>query len=212
MFCAAETGIAAPATQAPAPPPEASEGVQELGKLLLEVKALAMRLRQLSSPGPEANGIPSTGRQILRLLAQHGPQSVPQMARRRCTSRQNIQVLVNRLVREGCVELAGNPAHKRSSLFLLTERGRDVLAASTVQEDGLLTLAAYFSIQELQSASRLLQQLRQRLGPEFPVPKLAQASQTPKNPVPEGKLVEHLEIREAGPAGEPPEELPVSLL
>ena len=53
---------------------------------------------------------------------------MPQIAQKRFTSRQNIQILVDRLEKQAHVEILGNPAHKRSVLVRLTELGRAWLA------------------------------------------------------------------------------------
>ncbi|PWU09294.1 MAG: hypothetical protein C5B50_27655 [Verrucomicrobia bacterium] len=88
-----------------------------LDALLAEVEALAKVAR-----GDEVGG-----NQTLEILARCGPQTVPQIARMRNTSRQNSQVVVNRLEREGYVETTRNPAHKRSDLVSLTAKGKEVL-------------------------------------------------------------------------------------
>src|SRR6266404_3443610 len=94
-----------------------------LDQLLLEVNALAIRLRQEARRGQTPDELPSGGDNVLTLLAKHGALTVPQIGRLNSTSRQNIQIIVNRLARENCVELAHNPAHKRSELVRLTDRG-----------------------------------------------------------------------------------------
>jgi len=71
--------------------------------------------------GEEARG--ATRRWILRSLQRNGPQSVPALARARSMRRQSVQPIVDLLVADGFVELARNPAHKRSSLVVLTNAG-----------------------------------------------------------------------------------------
>src|SRR5436305_7931387 len=90
-----------------------------LEALLIEVNGLANRLK---SNNPKET-IPSASRVALQVLQRCGPQTVPQIARARFSSRQNIQILVNRLQKEGLVELVENPDHKRSVLVRLTHRG-----------------------------------------------------------------------------------------
>ena len=46
------------------------------------------------------------------------------MARTRATSRQHIQVIVDRLIAQGLLERRSNPQHKRSVVFALTRAGR----------------------------------------------------------------------------------------
>ena len=64
--------------------------------------------------------------------------SVPQMARARLVSRQHIQSHVNGLQREGLVELAENPAHKRSHLARLTPEGKEAVHSVKQREAELL--------------------------------------------------------------------------
>src|SRR5207247_10216928 len=53
---------------------------------------------------------------VLRALSEHGAHTVPQIARLRDTSRQNIQILVNRLASQGLVEFSSNPDRKSTRL------------------------------------------------------------------------------------------------
>ncbi|MFF4622309.1 MarR family winged helix-turn-helix transcriptional regulator [Nonomuraea jabiensis] len=68
-------------------------------------------------------------RAVLNLLREHGPMTVPQMGREQALSRQFVQRMINDAAGRGLVEFAANPAHKRSSLIRLTERGRAVITA-----------------------------------------------------------------------------------
>src|SRR6266436_1557435 len=88
----------------------------EVETLLAEVAALANRLKQASWFGDSKGQLLAGAANVLQILARSGSQTVPQIARARATSRQNIQVVVNRLVTVGYVEAVQNPAHKRSML------------------------------------------------------------------------------------------------
>jgi DNA-binding MarR family transcriptional regulator len=136
----------------------------DLESLFVEVNALAIRLRQHGTPADQGNLLAGS-RSILQVLEQHGPQTVPQIARIRSTSRQNIQTLVNRLKLEGCIEIAGNPAHKRSVLVSITESGRALLASSMEHEVRFMQdLLAQVSKNEVTAATTLLCRLRQLLS------------------------------------------------
>lgn len=184
--------------------------------LLTEVKVLARRLRQRASAAAEAGGVPAGGLQVLHLLEQHGPQSVPALAGRRSTSRQNVQILVNRLVKEGCVERADNPAHKRSVLVQLSARGRELLAAATLDEQALArALVAQVPEAELRTGLELLQKVRNVLrqdrtgmaGEARGQRSVRHAAAAPKKeaaPPPDAQATE--------PAQSSPEELPYNLL
>src|SRR5262249_46339253 len=76
----------------------------------------------------------------------------------RNTSRQNVQIIVDRLARLSCVAIRPNPRHKRSSLVELSAKGRTVLAEVEAQEVEMLqVLAARFSADE---TSRALERVR----------------------------------------------------
>ena len=62
---------------------------------------------------------------VLRMLAKDGPQTVPDMARSRPVSRQHCQTICNALEKQGLVEFADNPKHKKSKLVRVTKKGRD---------------------------------------------------------------------------------------
>ena len=116
---------------------EGSSDREELRALLAEVYLLALRLRQPRGLHPR-DGIPFAGRNILRIL-QDTERTVPQIARVRSTTRQNIQVLVDRLADAGWVTLVPNPAHRRSKLVKLTDHARSALPRLLQDETALLT-------------------------------------------------------------------------
>ena len=134
---------------------------QDLELLLNELNTLALRLKQTTGPGENSGGLLSATQCVLRLLLQQGPKSVPQIARIRGTSRQNVQILVNRLQREGLVTFATNPAHRRSGLVTLTEEGKTALTSAATAEDDLVrAMAPQCSQSEVRSAVALLRRLR----------------------------------------------------
>src|SRR5678815_4790710 len=101
-----------------------SETTPDIASFLQEVDSLYRVIQDFSSELHNPEGLPVAGVHLMETLLVHGPQTVPQIGRRKLTSRQNIQVLVNRLVRAGWVYLEPNPAHKRSALVCLTDTGR----------------------------------------------------------------------------------------
>jgi DNA-binding MarR family transcriptional regulator len=133
--------------------------------LLAEVNALSIRLNQVGRGQGSAGGLPTAAYGVLQALERHGPQTVPQIARRRSTSRQNIQILINRLQSQSCVELTSNPAHRRSALVTLTLQGRTLLTqGAEVYGKMLETLAGNISALELTGATRLLNGIRRLLS------------------------------------------------
>jgi DNA-binding MarR family transcriptional regulator len=73
-------------------------------------------------------------RNLLVMLLQGNPQTVPQLARARLVSRQYMQRLVNQLAAEGYIEFVENAAHKRSHLVQLTPQGRAHIIAMLQRE------------------------------------------------------------------------------
>jgi len=96
---------------------------EALYDLMLEIAATFFRLRaagkQVGAVTPWGGG--TLG--LLRSLKSDGPQTVPQLARKRPVARQRIQKLADELAADGLVEFAANPEHKRSKLVRLTPKG-----------------------------------------------------------------------------------------
>src|SRR6184192_1276169 len=93
--------------------------LERLEALFEEVRLLAKRLRLPGNSTEPGDAVGAGEISVLRALSEQGTQTVPQIARLRGTSRQNIQILVNRLASQGLVEFSSNPAHKRSELVNL---------------------------------------------------------------------------------------------
>ncbi len=142
-------------------------GYPSVEALLGEVNAVAIRLNQVGRTPGSSGGLPAAAHDVLQVLARHGPQTVPQIARHRSTSRQNIQMLINRLAGQGFVELRSNPAHRRSRLVSLTGRGRAALnQGGEARANVLQAVASNISEPELAGTARVLTQLRQLLSAE----------------------------------------------
>src|SRR5205823_5328134 len=91
--------------------------------------------------------------------------TVPRIARQRSTSRQNIQILVDRLEADGRVELQRNPAHKRSALVCLTTQGTAWLSSHENLEKNLLRqIGLGISDLEIQQGITALSKVRSLLS------------------------------------------------
>lgn len=175
-------------SQSPDPPPTPLA----LKAFLNELDSVALALRQPAGEGEHGMGTGES--RLLQLLGEHNNLTVPQLARLRGTSRQNVQILVNRLIAEGCVELNGNPAHKRSALVYLTEQGRTRLRLAREHEHQLeAELLSSFSEAQLSLGLQLLGRLREVLSPKERSPGNGAARKplperprrTPSRPVPQ---------------------------
>ena len=106
-------------------------------------------------------------RAVLEFLYPETLLSVPDIARRYQVSRQHVQVTVNRLLELGLVRARNNPRHKRSSLFSLSELGRDAFAEIRGNENLLLDeLFAEVEIADLATTKRTLETLLSRITAE----------------------------------------------
>lgn len=108
-------------------------------------------------------------RSILRDLDRLRPQTVPQLARARLVSREDIQPIVNALACEGLVEFVANPAHRRSPLVQLTPQGKALLEEIRCHEREVAAqLELPISAQEIASATAVLRAARKALEGLWP--------------------------------------------
>lgn len=160
--------------------PRADESGDRLAELFEECAALANRLKCNARRLHRRDNLSASGRILLQLLQHHGPQTVPQLAALRSTSRQNIQTLVNRLLASGWIALRPNPGHRRSGLFALTPDGERLLASVDAREAALLPeLPAGLSPTQLAASTAVLRQLRAALAAEKPRRRREAEPQTP---------------------------------
>ena len=137
----------------------------ELEVLFEESAALANRLKKNARLLHRNDNLSASGRGLLQSLHMHGSMPVPQLASSRSTSRQNIQILVDRLETAGFIEFVTNPGHKRSVLVALTDAGRAILASANEREAALLgNLLPHAASAQLRTATELLRTLRYQLG------------------------------------------------
>lgn len=125
-----------------------------LGAFIREIRATAARMSEIAESLYLETGLSPSGRALLEMIEVAGPQTVPAIARRRDTSRQNIQVQVDALEEAGLVEMKPNPDHKRSVLVCLSEQGRLRFREIRAREAALIgRLAAGLDAQDLRSAA-----------------------------------------------------------
>ena len=152
---------------APADDPDgrSDETAAALQSLFAEVVGLFHRLRVLAEQLHGQDGMTGGSRSILVELDRSGPRTVPQMARARPVARQHIQGLVDQLRERGLVELAENPAHRRSHLVQLTAAGRAIVERMDRRETDLLEqLRMPIQMDNLRSATDVLRTVREILA------------------------------------------------
>lgn len=105
---------------------------------------------------------------FLQTLKKDGPQTIPQYARSRPTSRQNVLRMSNEASKAGLIDFLENPAHKRSKLLVLTTKGekyykkmdKDILALTE-------RLAGKFTKNEIEITLSVLGRLRDEMDEEL---------------------------------------------
>ncbi len=162
---------------------------EQMLQLLAQVQRLAIQLKR----GPASGGdqkLPAAARDVLRLLDRHGPLNVPTLARTRGSSRQNLQIIINRLRQAGLVEFLTNPAHKKSPLVSIAHSGRALLETTAGREErDLDLLVASISERECTLSLDLLKRLRRALerqpgaAAEEILPRKQPAAKPAKEPV-----------------------------
>jgi DNA-binding MarR family transcriptional regulator len=115
-----------------------------------------------------ALGLTSARWQVLgTVVAAPRPQPVAWLARDMGANRQNIQRVVNDLAKNGFLEFANNPHHRRASLVVLTAKGRDAYdQAMTLAAPWMEQLAQGIALPDILAMQRVLKTLRDRLDGE----------------------------------------------
>ncbi len=105
-------------------------------------------------------GLPVGVRAVLDLLRVRSPLTVPRIAEVLGLSRQFVQRCVNEAEEDGWVTLRANPAHQRSSLVVLTDRGRErVVTVRAAEAQALVPVAEALSAEEVAACVRVLTRL-----------------------------------------------------
>jgi DNA-binding MarR family transcriptional regulator len=110
-------------------------------------------------------GLTAARWQVLGAIAlAERPLTVPQIARRMGLTRQSVHATVNRLVRDGFLELGPNADHRRSPLVGLTERGiAKYEAIDARQVEWINRLARGIARSDIETARHVLDELCLRL-------------------------------------------------
>jgi DNA-binding MarR family transcriptional regulator len=113
-------------------------------------------------------GLTSARWQVMgAVVAAERPQPVAWLARDLGASRQNIQRIANDLEKEGLVAFAPNPHHRRAHLVVLTDKGTQTFDDSArLYNPRVNELSVGFPIEDIQTAYRVMTELRRRLEGE----------------------------------------------
>ncbi|RYH35300.1 MAG: MarR family transcriptional regulator [Alcaligenaceae bacterium] len=113
-------------------------------------------------------GLTSSRWQVLgTIVAAERPQPVAWLARDMGANRQNVQRIVNDLIREGFVATTANPHHRRASLIVITDKGRDAFYQAIVLKGPWMNrLTSGIKVEDIEAMQRVLVTLRERLDSE----------------------------------------------
>jgi DNA-binding MarR family transcriptional regulator len=134
--------------------------VDKMTALTGAVRAVFNRLKALGDALHGDLEVTAAMRAVMETLADHGPMTVPQIARTKGVTRQHIQLLADALVAGGLAAVRENPAHRRSPLIALTEKGRRIFGRMRERESPIVEeLATAFDARDLERASAVLVRL-----------------------------------------------------
>ncbi len=110
-------------------------------------------------------GLTSARWEILGAIAvADRPQPVAWLARDMGANRQNVQRIINDLVKAGLVALQPNPHHRRAQLVVLTDKGKQTFdAAMRLQAPWVNKLSEGLSVKDVKTTHRVTLALRKRL-------------------------------------------------
>jgi len=131
--------------------------------MILEVFRLNGLLLAAGDRLTQPAGLSSARWQVLGVV-EHGPISVPHVARVMGLTRQSVQQTADGLEKDGFILYADNPHHRRSRLMRLTPQGKEALAyVAQRQEQWASQVAGTLNLADLHTAVGTLRQVRQIL-------------------------------------------------
>jgi DNA-binding MarR family transcriptional regulator len=108
--------------------------------------------------------VTAADRAVLEFLYVDKELTVPEIASRYQVSRQHVQVTANGLIEQKLIHSKPNPSHKRSSLLVLTSKGRKLFERiRKSDEQAIAEIFASVSLADATTTRRTLQTLLDRL-------------------------------------------------
>lgn len=98
----------------------------KLSQLIVETFRLNGAIISVGDALVKDLGLTSARWQVLSVLFGE-PATVSEIARRMGLSRQNVQRIANRLIKDGFIEPIDNPAHRRAKLCSLSSQGKETM-------------------------------------------------------------------------------------
>lgn len=144
-------------------PTQLTSSGEAFTELVLEVFRLNGLLLEAGDELTRPVGQTSARWQVLGVV-EHGPVTVPQVARTMGLTRQGVQRTADLLEEDGLVEYIENPHHRRAKLLRLTPKGRQTLDYITErQAEWANTMGGQHDLGDLQKAVRVLRELKKSL-------------------------------------------------
>jgi DNA-binding MarR family transcriptional regulator len=133
---------------------------QTLYDVIRHVRPLHRTLAKLVEDRLAGTGVTVAMRAVVERLHEHGPETVPQVARGLLLGRQFVQRVVNQLLEAGLAEALPNPAHRRSPLLRLTPEGVAGLGRIKAREEEFLReVVADLSPRDVEACLRVVAHL-----------------------------------------------------
>jgi len=139
-----------------------------LTDLIIDLFKLNNRMLAVGDRLVAGLGLTSARWQVLGTIVATGrPQPVAWLARDMDANRQNVQRIVNDLAQDGLVTLETNPHHRRASLIMLTDKGKQIFeAAMSLQATWINALAEGLQLEDIETTHRAITALRRKLERE----------------------------------------------
>jgi DNA-binding MarR family transcriptional regulator len=133
--------------------------------LVLEIFRASARLLTAGDRLVAELGLTSARWQLLgTIVYAERAQPVSWIARDMGANRQNVQRIVNDLVKDGLLEFQPNPHHRRAQLVVLTEAGKQAFdSAMKLQAPWINELSQGLDVDAIQTTHQVLNQLRNKL-------------------------------------------------
>jgi len=139
-----------------------------LTDLIIDLFKLNNRMLAVGDRLVAGLGLTSARWQVLGTIVATGrPQPVAWLARDMDANRQNVQRIVNDLAQDGLVTLETNPHHRRASLIMLTDKGKQIFeAAMSLQATWINALAEGLQLEDIETTHRGITALRRKMERE----------------------------------------------
>ncbi len=144
---------------------ERSQAGTALTDLILDLFRLNSRIITAGDRLVAGLGLTSARWQVLgTIVAADRSQPVAWLARDMGANRQNVQRIVNDLVREGLAAFQTNPHHRRAQLVVLTDKGKNTFdAAMRMQAPWIDRLSEGLAVEDIDTTHRVVTALRRKL-------------------------------------------------